>query len=331
MTIHARPFRFVHLAIACATTALLWVGTACNGILGNTELTADAGAGAGADATTDAFVDPSAKCPGAKYCSAIDSCGPTNDPSFGCAAASCAPCNVPNATAKCGGTGCTIDTCNPGFLTCGASCVDASQPANCGKCNTPCLAATPLCAPSAGAFPYVCTAACIPPQQQCAKRCVDVTTTVADCGSCGHDCRGGQPDPPGAKWTCVSSKCVLECTAGFHACPVNGVPTCVRQDATSCGEKCQACPSGPNSTPGCFDNGGVFACGFICNADVSGGGGVLGHKYKQCPPTSGCVDIENDRTNCGNCGESCLTNSGTACQCATGKCNSTVPTCHAVP
>ena len=105
MTIHARPFRFVHLAIACATTALLWVGTACNGILGNTELTADAGAGAGAgaDATTDAFVDPSAKCPGAKYCSAIDSCGPTNDPSFGCAAASCAPCNVPNATAKCGG------------------------------------------------------------------------------------------------------------------------------------------------------------------------------------------------------------------------------------
>ncbi len=326
MATDRRPFRFAHFVIACAATAIVWAGTACNGILGNAEREVDAGA------ADDASPDPSAKCPGEKYCSAIDSCGPRDDPSYGCALTeACEPCALVNATAKCGPTGCTVKDCFPGgFFECTpGDCVDLSAAESCGRCGLKCPTLTPLCAPS-GPSTFACTAACVPPQQACEMRCVDVKTTVADCGVCGNDCRGPTKlEPSGGKWACRNAACALDCLPGFHNCPsMAGVPTCVRQDPTSCGNQCLVCPAGPNATPQCIAAGvGVYACGFACNAS----GGPGNHKYKQCPPSPGCVDIENDRTNCGDCGKTCVTSGGVACGCTNGSCATSVPTCHVVP
>ena len=300
MTKYEARFTLARLAIACSVIAALWTATACNGILGNEALEADAGA---SDAPVEASTEKCADL-GQKYCSAINGCAPSDDPAFGCRSGMCAPCSIPNATARCGLNGCIVDKCFPGgFFECApGQCVDLSEAANCGKCGTPCPSLTPLCAPVGGGF--ACTATCVAPQRECNKRCVDVASTVGDCGACGNDCRGpGKADPPGGKFSCVNSKCQLDCLAGFHRCG----NACVRvADTATCGDMCTPCPTGPNSTPICNNN----VCGYSCVA-VSGGA-----TYRQCAGTAGCVDIMNDPKNCGGCGRTC----GIGCGCTNGNC-----------
>ena len=113
MTTKFTRHTFVPVVVALAASFVVIAVVACNGILGNEKLTADAGAPEPAPAPD---AGPSEKCPGKKYCSAIDSCGPKDDRSFGCASEACEPCNVPNATAMCGPMGCTAKDCFPGVL-----------------------------------------------------------------------------------------------------------------------------------------------------------------------------------------------------------------------
>ena len=323
MTIKSTRLGFVHLVVALPAILVVIAVVACNGILGNVELTADAGGPVLAPDT-----GPQEKCPGKKFCSAIDSCGPKDDPSFGCASAACEPCSVPNATAKCGSTGCTVKECFPGFFECKpGTCVDLSESANCGKCGVPCASSTPFCAPSppGAALLFSCVATCPPPQEPCgsADRCFDLTKATAHCGSCKNDCRpAGGGNPPNGSVKCENSTCVLDCLPGFRKCGAAGAETCERQDAEHCGASCMACPTGPNGTPSC--NAGPddndFTCGFDCD-------GVT-QIFQQCPPAPGCVDTRIDPSNCGDCGKECVPLAGNpSCTCSSRKCTAgCVPT-----
>src|SRR4051812_4729617 len=178
---HSLPLTFARVVLAAAALLVLGVVFACNGILGNAIVDADAGS---------AEAGPTDRRPGQKYCSAIDSCGPKDDTAFGCGAASCDPCNLPNAKAKCGGTGCVVDTCFPGFEPCGANqvCTDVTVATNCGKCGNACTSGKPFCAPAGNTF--ACVANCQPPLVACGSngQCFDLTNSVPHCGLCGHDC-----------------------------------------------------------------------------------------------------------------------------------------------
>jgi hypothetical protein len=76
--------------------------------------------GGGSDAGPDAPADIGSPCgPGTKYCGV---CVPTADPNYGCAGASCSPCE-PNGTATCSGGNCVVTGCNPGYHQVGNLCV----------------------------------------------------------------------------------------------------------------------------------------------------------------------------------------------------------------
>src|SRR4051794_27188408 len=62
-------------------------------------------------------VDTNRRCPGGhKACG--DKCVALDDPATGCASATCAPCDLPNATAACGESACKVVACANGFDDC---------------------------------------------------------------------------------------------------------------------------------------------------------------------------------------------------------------------
>jgi hypothetical protein len=88
-------------------------------------------AGAAPDASSDPPIDApedvGSPCgPGTKFCGV---CVPTADPNYGCANASCAPCE-PNGTAICTAGSCVVTGCNTGYHRVGNACV-ANTPEVC--------------------------------------------------------------------------------------------------------------------------------------------------------------------------------------------------------
>jgi hypothetical protein len=125
--------------------------------------------------------------------------------------------------------------------------------------------------------PYTCQAgmcAC-PPANLCGGACVDLGSTPAHCGACGHAC------PPGA--ACTAGACV--CPGGATEC--GGACTDTKTDAKNCGGCGKACSGG-------------FSC-------------VAGSCF--CPKATcgeACVDLAVDTQNCGGCGKACPV--GATCQ-----------------
>ena len=306
MTARSR-LRFAHLATASAVIAALWASTACNGLLGNEERDADAG-------LTDVAPseDASSSCPlGQHYCSAINSCGPSDDPAFGCGDPSCEPCAIANGKATCGGNGCVIDTCDAGFEVCNGACTDISTSPNCGSCGEICPGGQ-FCAPtlqSAPAKPYACVASCPAGLTECGTQCVDTTSTAAHCGSCTTPC----PKATNGTYSCSNSKCQLDCDATYRTCPADST-VCVREDVQHCGPDCVACPASPIGTEQCSLIAGTYSCQVTCPANT------MEHKYDVC--AGACVDVDSDPNNCGACGLHCGGNN-TTCMCKLGICAGT--------
>ncbi len=159
----------------------------------------------------------------------------------------------------------------------------------------------------------------------CGTQCVDSTTDVANCGSCGHacatgdSCQDGVCKCPGSEMTCPGS------TAGTTVC----VDT--RSDHGNCGGCGNACPTGATCQSGtCVCPGSEALCAGQCldlTSDVNNCGGC----GKACPasatcqssvcvcPGSGeancggtCTNELYDPFNCGACGTACAT--GVTCQ-----------------
>ncbi len=166
----------------------------------------------------------------------------TNDPAFGCASPSCAPCLIENGTPACVQGVCTAESCNDGFGDCnndpsdGCETNTQSDAANCGACNND-------CSQQGNSTGFECAqGAC-----GCGQRshCRSGGTGTAQCSNRVCSCQGDR---------CVPGEACLR-VAGRQRCRCNG------GDACEAGETC--CP-----TAGCVslqsDSGHCGGCGRVC-------------------------------------------------------------------
>lgn len=100
-----------------------------------------------------------------------------------------------------GGGGVTGEPCLPGLLACEGECVDPTDPAHCGACESVCLPG------------WACTGqrcACPGEAVACGSECVDLGTDGAHCGECAHACSAEQECLEGQ---CRSGPCDGICTS----------------------------------------------------------------------------------------------------------------------
>jgi RHS repeat-associated protein len=186
----------------------------------------------------------------------------------------------------------------------------------------------------------------------------DLTTTLADCGACGHTCGAIANGTP----ACVGGACVVgTCNPGFADCdkdPSNGCEASL-SSVTSCGACGHACLVA-NATPVCVGGacaiaacnagfadcdmnpangcerslatsvGNCGACGHACAAVANGlpacvGGacaiGACAPGFANCDGvvSNGCEANLGSATSCGTCGNACATANGTP-DCVNGAC-----------
>ncbi|HXU71878.1 MAG TPA: hypothetical protein VN947_21235 [Polyangia bacterium] len=254
----------------------------------------DAGAGddlAGIDGGDDDMAAPRCTtapddCPTGTYCAADGNCaaGCKADPD--CAATPATP-HCHTADHRC--VECLDSTQCPLGKECSAS----------GTCVTGCVAAAPNCPTG---------------DQCCSSECIDVSTDLSSCGSCGRACSSAHVNTPG----CNNKLCAPTCASGWADCnhPVapnsdDGCETNI-YDPAHCGA-CGAaacnlahatsdCPAGSCTVKACsagyFDCDGKASTGCECPGVDSGAGGCcpgnkcqtahtdgFGHSFYDCEPS----------------------------------------------
>ncbi len=147
---------------------------------------------------------------------------------------------------------------------------------------------------------------------RCGDTCVDLATSVTNCGACGTNCRA-LPGVDVDRVSCVRGACVFDgvCLAGRGDCDGMLATGCEADlsTATNCG-RCGIACSG--STPICAmmpgDGGGVRTCTSGCTAMTPTRCGMA------------CVDTASDLMHCGGCGQTCVAPAGGRASCALGVC-----------
>ena len=125
--------------------------------------------------------------------------------------------------------------------------------------------------------------ACPEGLQDCAGRCVDVSTDASNCGECGVTCTTGQ--------VCQTGQC--QCQAGLVDC--SGTCVDLQSDGDHCGACGQACTGGEVCSSG------------TCSTSCAEGETACG---------SSCVDLDVDLQHCGACHQAC----GGGQTCTSGVC-----------
>jgi hypothetical protein len=172
--------------------------------------------------------DPNA-CPATqKRCNGA--CVPKSEPQYGCAAAACSPCSLPNTdTLLCTPDGlCASGSCKVGFRHCGsptAGCTsDMTSPKTCSDCDTTCQA-TQVCNPGG------CGLTCDNGLTQCDHSCVNTLVSALHCGPTGPKdgpaCTNVCPGGTNGDAACVKGACTLSCRAGFAHCDGTTAGPCV--------------------------------------------------------------------------------------------------------
>lgn len=136
-------------------------------------------------------------------------------------------------------------------------------------------------------------------QALCSGACVNTSSDLKNCGSCGKACLLNQE--------CVNGQCrelVLTAQKPADMCLILG--------KTSCNGACI-------DTQG-SDSNNCGGCGWVCPSGLTCDNGecVLNCPAGQADCQYNCVDIQNDPDNCGNCGVSCSPEQ----TCSQGKCTS---------
>ena len=157
--------------------------------------------------------------------------------------------------------------CPSGTIQCQASCVDPSQPANCGTCANVCDASAPLC--SAGS----CVQSCPVRTSSCGGACVDTTSNPLHCGSCSKACPS--PEAGVGSATCTAGACGFACLADAGTpllCP-GGQCVNPQTDPHNCGGCGQTCSAVTGGTAACVAGAdGGPTCGASCAAGFHGVG-----------------------------------------------------------
>lgn len=199
----------------------------------------------------------------------------------------CGACN-----SDCGPLGtCILGACNcaAGFLDCDAAIpgceTPVNDPAHCGSCTTACGIGTPVCDGTA------CLSDC-GALTRCDSSCVDTSTDVRNCGTCGNAL--------GPHQSCVEGR--AQCEIGYADC--DSVPSDCEADTRVDTKNCGACHGA--CKPGAICSGGTCTCGASTPRDC-------GTACQECCSNADCSD-----------GDSCTTDTCTsgACQfsasCAAG-------------
>lgn len=322
-----------------ALAAALLLTLACSGEQFTSGGGGSGGAGAQGGTGNTGAVDGGGggpNCPtGSKSCAG--QCVSADDPAFGCGAASCAPCALNNASAKCESGTCAIDSCNPGFGDCKPGVpgceTTLANASNCGACGKTC-AAGEVCDQGN------CSGSCSGSTTKCGSACVNLDDDPSHCGACNAACPQGANATP----TCVNKNCVLSCNPPFDDCDnntANGCETNLQTTAAHCSACGKACPSAPAggiaqicSKGGCVCDSGRIACPFntkmgcvdaksdpahcgSCAACPAGDYCDVGNcdtpkcAYGLTDCNGSCVNLKSDPKNCGSCGKSCT--AGEAC------------------
>jgi hypothetical protein len=151
---------------------------------------------------------------------------------------------------------------------------------DCGACGV-------KCQPGEKCSPTGCVAMCQPPLNPCGDACVDLATSVSNCGMCSKACPVAFDGAP----LCTGGTCGLACPADKMACD----DACVDLGADpnncgQCGLRCPIAGSGP--------------------AVCSGGACQCSPGFAYCSRFSECGSPHDDSAHCGPscqyCAEACI-------------------------
>lgn len=237
---------------------------------------------------------------------------------------------VVNGAADCQLGTCTLSACTPPYRSCRSGPTEACEtniftdPDNCGFCGNVCPAianGTRACSNGTCAV-----GGCTPPFRDCKNGALDgcetdVSTSAANCGSCGNVC----PAPPNATPTCSGGTCGLgTCSSPYANCNGNsgdGCETNVSIDLANCGGCGRVCAP-PFANPQCQSG--------ICQIASC----TSGHNDCDGQAGNGCESLAaSDVNNCGGCGNACPAppNATPACAfsaCGIGSCNNPFLNCN---
>ena len=243
------------------------------------------------------------------HCGACDSACPTFEPIHmisRCVDAACVPeCHtVPERSGdedwrNCDGlvdNGCEVDV--------------LANPQHCGTCGNACPSGLPCILGQCG-----CPSGSI----LCSGACVDPMSNDLHCGGCDNVCTtpsdACSPTQPNTGYGCVAGQCAKRCinnavdcnddlyqdSCDGDGCEVVGLTT--NENCGGCGIRC--------TKPGeeCVDEGNGYECAVPCA------------KYGTTMCGGVCVDLLNDVTACGACGDACdATGPNQVSKCAKGVC-----------
>ncbi len=189
-----------------------------------------------------------------------------------------AMCTLPNATAGCTASLCSVGSCAMGFGDCdrlagnGCEVNLRSNSMNCGMCGQVCAFANATAACTMGACALgACSANFGNCDAMAANGCeTDTRTSVAHCGMCGRACA-----LPNATASCVAGACaVATCTAGFGNCDAmaaNGCEANLATNAANCGVCGRVCAAGAMCAAGvCVPPRRVFVTSTLYSPTLGG-------------------------------------------------------------
>ena len=213
-------------------------------------------------------------------------------------------CTEPtNSKASCSEGVCGFK-CNSNYhKTAGGDGCEINSITDCGASHTVCPKATngsAKCSTSGVCSLYCNNTTTYP--DLCSSTCVNLTSDVNNCGSCGNKCTVTHGTAGCSNGSCVA----VSCNSNYHktadgkGCEINTI--------TDCGASHTVCPNATNGSAKCSTSG---VCSLYCNNS----------SYPDlCSST--CVDLANDVNNCGSCGNKCT---GSTTVCDGGVCMA--PTC----
>ncbi len=222
--------------------------------------------------------------------------------------------------------------CANGGTRCNGICDTFRTNTSCSSCGDTCPSGSSCVTTVSPGVSLVSSCKCSDQNlTRCPVGCVDLKSSLSNCGSCGHACMADETCSNG---TCVCANGGMRCSgscsvletdnANCGACgnPCPPASTCTTT-VTSAGKKtgCQcldpnqiACPSGCRNPVADPQNCG--ACNQVCAADevCSNGTCICANGRLRCNGV--CVDQNTDANNCGACGKVC----GTGQACNNGAC-----------